>query len=58
MAELARKLDMGRASLYRAFDSLEVSGEVKKINGVIYMLKKRRAGGEPPQAKSSKFYSY
>lgn len=46
MAELARKLDMGRASLYRAFDSLEVSGDVKKINGVIYMLKKRRAGWE------------
>lgn len=39
MAELARKLDMGRASLYRAFDSLEKNREIKKVNGKYYIAK-------------------
>lgn len=39
MAELARKLDMGRASLYRAFESLEKNGDISRENGEIYIKK-------------------
>lgn len=41
MAELARKLDMGRASLYRAFDSLEKNGDISRQNDEIYILRKQ-----------------
>ncbi len=42
MAELARKLDMGRASLYRAFDSLEKNGDISRKNDEIYILRKQK----------------
>ena len=35
IAKLAQNLDIGRASLYRAFDSLEEKGFLKKENNVI-----------------------
>lgn len=41
MSELAKKLDMGRASLYRAFDSLEKSGYVLRKGDEIYLLRKK-----------------
>ena len=39
MAELARRLDMGRASLYRAFDSLEEGGKITRKDGWVYVNK-------------------
>lgn len=35
MAELAKKLDLGRASLYRALDSLCAAGTITRSNGCI-----------------------
>lgn len=37
-AELARRLDVGRASLYRALDSLEESGEIRREGKKIFIL--------------------
>ena len=41
MAELARRLDMGRASLYRSFESLEKNGDILKKDGHIYILRNK-----------------
>ena len=35
MSSLAKNLDMGRASLYRAFDALEENGFIKRTNNIV-----------------------
>ncbi len=39
-ADLARKLDIGRASLYRALDNLENCGEIKRDGKKIFIIEK------------------
>lgn len=39
-AELARRLDVGRASLYRALDSLEASGDIRREGKKIFITVK------------------
>lgn len=41
-AELARRLDVGRASLYRALDSLETSGDIRREGKKIFITVKDR----------------
>lgn len=41
-AELARRLDVGRASLYRALDSLETSGDIRREGKKIFITVKSR----------------
>lgn len=41
-AELARRLDIGRASLYRALDSLETSGDIRREGKKIFITVKNR----------------
>lgn len=41
-AELARRLDVGRASLYRALDSLEASGDIRREGKKIFITVKSR----------------
>ena len=41
-AELARRLDVGRASLYRALDSLETSGGIRREGKKIFITVKDR----------------
>lgn len=41
-AELARRLDVGRASLYRALDSLETSGDIRRDGKKIFITVKSR----------------
>ena len=38
MAELARRLDMGRSSLYRSLDALTVAGRIRRQGKDIYIL--------------------
>lgn len=41
-AELARRLDVGRASLYRALDNLETSGDIRREGKKIFITVKNR----------------
>lgn len=62
-AELARRLDVGRASLYRALDSLETSGDIRRegkkfLSRSRIVVKRRRAAKRFRRRRKARFQIY
>jgi DNA-binding MarR family transcriptional regulator len=43
MAELARRLNIGRTSLYRGLDALEQNGSISREKNTVYIRKEEKS---------------